>query len=133
VCVQGPPGIGKTALISALFDRVALSQGTLLKVTCHPQVGEFEAYDPFLDLLALVKQQLRPSSRLRRWSGRAARKAVPDLLALVPALGCGCRKPCPHRSGGVLVFVEDAAESIVSSDVEVVESVRFGDQLGERA
>jgi hypothetical protein len=33
----------------------------------------------------------------------------------------------------VLIFVEDAAESIASSDVEVVESVRFGDSLGERA
>jgi hypothetical protein len=31
------------------------------------------------------------------------------------------------------VFVEDAAESIASSDVEVGESVRFGDRLGERA
>jgi hypothetical protein len=32
-----------------------------------------------------------------------------------------------------LVFVEDAAESIASADVEAVESVRFGDRLGERA
>jgi hypothetical protein len=31
------------------------------------------------------------------------------------------------------VLVEDAAESIASSDVEVVESVRFGDRFGERA
>jgi hypothetical protein len=31
------------------------------------------------------------------------------------------------------VLVEDAVESIASSDVEVVESVRFGDRLGERA
>jgi hypothetical protein len=42
---------------------------------------------------------------------------------------CRCRKPRPGSSGGVLVFVEDAAESVVSPDVEVVESVR----LGERA
>jgi hypothetical protein len=33
----------------------------------------------------------------------------------------------------VSVFVEDAAESIASSDVEVVESARFGDRLAERA
>src|SRR3954452_8299424 len=32
----------------------------------------------------------------------------------------------------MLVFVEDAAESVTSSDVEVVKSVRFGDRLGER-
>jgi hypothetical protein len=31
------------------------------------------------------------------------------------------------------VLVQDAAESITSTDVEVVESVRFGDRLGERA
>jgi hypothetical protein len=31
------------------------------------------------------------------------------------------------------VLVQDAAESITSSDVEAVESVRFGDRLGERA
>ncbi|MCW2640874.1 MAG: hypothetical protein JWP76_3180 [Dactylosporangium sp.] len=31
------------------------------------------------------------------------------------------------------VLMEDAAESIASADVEVVESVRFGDRLGERA
>ncbi|HEV7897413.1 MAG TPA: hypothetical protein VGP31_06165 [Planosporangium sp.] len=46
---------------------------------------------------------------------------------------CACRKPRPYRSSGMPVFVEDAAESIASSDVEVVESVRFGDWLGERA
>jgi hypothetical protein len=32
-----------------------------------------------------------------------------------------------------LVFVEDAAESVAASDVEAVESARFGDRLGERA
>jgi hypothetical protein len=31
------------------------------------------------------------------------------------------------------VLVEDAVESIMSADVEVVEPVRFGDRLGERA
>jgi hypothetical protein len=33
----------------------------------------------------------------------------------------------------VSVLVEHAVESIASSDVEVGESVRFGDWLGERA
>jgi hypothetical protein len=33
----------------------------------------------------------------------------------------------------VSVFVDDAAESIASSDVEAVELVRFGDWLRERA
>jgi hypothetical protein len=31
------------------------------------------------------------------------------------------------------VLVEDAAESIASSDIEAAESVRFGDRLGQRA
>jgi hypothetical protein len=33
----------------------------------------------------------------------------------------------------MLVFVEDAAESVASLDVEVVESAGWGDRLGERA
>jgi len=33
----------------------------------------------------------------------------------------------------MLVFVEDAAESVVSSDVDSVESVGLDDRLGERA
>ncbi|WP_308288966.1 hypothetical protein [Streptomyces humicola] len=33
----------------------------------------------------------------------------------------------------MLILVQDAAESITSSDVAVVESVRFGDRLGEWA
>lgn len=45
---------------------------------------------------------------------------------LVPVLElaeqCRCRKCRPSRSGGVSVFVEDAAESITSVDVEAVES-----------
>jgi hypothetical protein len=32
-----------------------------------------------------------------------------------------------------LVLVEDAAESIMSSDVEVVEGIRFSDRGGTRA
>jgi hypothetical protein len=46
---------------------------------------------------------------------------------------CRCRKLHPCSSGSVLVFVEDAAESINSADVEVVESVRFGDRLAQLA
>lgn len=46
---------------------------------------------------------------------------------------CRCRECHPGSSGGVLVFVENAAESIAASDIEVVESVPFGHLLGERA
>lgn len=46
---------------------------------------------------------------------------------------CRCRKCRPGSSGGMLVFVEDAAESVVSSDVESVDSIGLDDPLGEWA
>jgi len=41
---------------------------------------------------------------------------------------CRCRKLRSRWSGCVVVFVEDAAESITPLDVEVVESRAFGDR-----
>src|SRR4051812_32661547 len=38
----------------------------------------------------------------------------------------------PTRSCGMLVFVEYAAESVSSADVEVVELLWFGDRIGGR-
>lgn len=46
---------------------------------------------------------------------------------------CRCRRFRPGSSGGMLVFVEDAAESVVSSDVESVDSIGLDDPLGEWA
>jgi hypothetical protein len=43
---------------------------------------------------------------------------------------CGFWKLRPCRSCGVLVFVEYAAESVASADVELVESVWFGERIG---
>jgi hypothetical protein len=40
-------------------------------------------------------------------------------------------KPRPRRSGGVLVFVEDAAEAVVSSYVEASYLVRVDDRRGQ--
>ncbi len=51
----------------------------------------------------------------------------------VSPVACRCRKLHPCSSDSVLVFVEDAAESINSPDVEVVEPVRFGDRLAQLA
>jgi hypothetical protein len=49
-----------------------------------------------------------------------------------PGGGVGARNPV--RAGQVaLALVEDAAGSIAPPDVEVVESVRCGDRLEERA
>ena len=61
-----------------------------------------------------------------------------DLLAWIteihtahPAYGaqrCPCRKPHPCRSGGMFVFVQDAAEAVASSDVEVRDVAKIGDR-----
>src|SRR4051812_39533128 len=45
---------------------------------------------------------------------------------------CGCRLSHPCRSCGMLVFVEYSAESVSSADVELVESVWFGERFGGR-
>jgi hypothetical protein len=49
------------------------------------------------------------------------------------AQGCRCRNPHPRRSGGMDVLVEGAAESIVSMDVEVIESGRVKDRMRQWA
>jgi hypothetical protein len=62
----------------------------------------------------------------------AARSGTPSSRKAVAAVcRCRCRKVHPCWSGCVMVFVEGAAESITSSDVEVVELVWFADGLGE--
>ena len=88
VAVEGEAGIGKTTLVQAFADRhvSALPGGAVLRVTCHAEVGQFEAYGPFIDLLALA-DQMRPHARLRRLSRRAGRQTAPELLRLVPTLG----------------------------------------------
>jgi hypothetical protein len=45
---------------------------------------------------------------------------------------CPCRKSHPSRSGGMFVLVEDAAEALASSYVEVGYLVRICDWLGRR-
>jgi hypothetical protein len=45
--------------------------------------------------------------------------------------GCACRKPHPRRSGGMFVFVEDAAEPIASLDPEPGYLVRVGERRGQ--
>jgi hypothetical protein len=62
---------------------------------------------------------------------RFARPSVPDFKH-VSYQRCGCRKPCPRRSCGTFVLVEDAAETITSTDVEARDRVRIGDRLRQR-
>jgi hypothetical protein len=45
---------------------------------------------------------------------------------------CGCRKPRPCRSGGLFVFVDDAAEAVTSVDGKVGDRVGIGDRFWER-
>jgi hypothetical protein len=49
----------------------------------------------------------------------------------VAAEPCGCRKPRPRSSCCVLVLVEDAAEAVVSADVETGDAYRIGDGGGQ--
>ena len=46
---------------------------------------------------------------------------------------CGCRKCRQCWSGGMIVFVEESAESIVSADSQTCEGRGFGDRIGQRA
>src|SRR6266567_7741585 len=39
---------------------------------------------------------------------------------------CPCRKPRPGRSGGLSIFVDDAADAVVSSGAEGLEIGDFG-------
>ena len=82
-------------------------------------------------LNALVGEEIAPTdatecTRVVTWfSG-----SVGPRIELTHAGGrrCRCRKLRPRWSGCVVVFVEDAAESIMPLDVEVVESRAFGDR-----
>lgn len=51
---------------------------------------------------------------------------------LTHSLTCGCQLLRPCRLCGILVFVEYAAESVLPTDVELVESVWFGKRFGGR-
>jgi hypothetical protein len=38
---------------------------------------------------------------------------------------CGCRNPCPCRSGSVVVLAKDSAESVAPAYVQALDLVRF--------
>ena len=44
-------------------------------------------------------------------------------------LGCGCRQSRPCRSSCMCVLVQDAGESVLSPDVEVIQSARICDRF----
>jgi hypothetical protein len=76
-----------------------------------------------------------------RYSGpvRAATAVLGSLIAVyafatvthLPDWRCSYRKPRPRWSGGMLVFVEDAAEAVASSYVEADQLVWVGDRRGQ--
>jgi hypothetical protein len=87
----------------------------------------------------------RCGTRCSRVSGNTSRRAPQSPSAPSPTastgpacrgwwllgdVACGCRKFRPCRSCGVLVFVEYAAESVSSADVELVESAWFDEGVG---
>jgi hypothetical protein len=59
--------------------------------------------------------------------------AVACEQAFGPGRHCPCRKPHLCRSGGMLILVEDSAESILSADARAGQLVRMGDRRGQRA
>jgi len=85
-CVEGPAGIGKTALLDTFRETAAAMPGLRIsKVACHGQVGAENSYGPIIDLLAL-----QPAPRpARRWARRRriATDLAPELLELVPVAG----------------------------------------------
>ncbi len=71
------------------------------------------------------------SRRLHDSLGAAIWQAAPPSSdTVVEARPCRCRQWCPRTSSGVVVFVEDAAESILSPDVKVLDWVWVGDGFG---
>lgn len=62
--------------------------------------------------------------------GSAVRSAWAWTVSTTDTARCTCRKCHPGRLGGVIVFVEDAAEAVMSMDVQVGEPVRVGDRFG---
>jgi hypothetical protein len=64
----------------------------------------------------------------RTWSkqGRVFAVPIPDQV-LQP---CGCRESCPRWSSGMVVFVEESAEPIVSVDAQTRERRRIGERFG---
>jgi hypothetical protein len=65
--------------------------------------------------------QQSPARVVLHQQGRGASEDDPHDLTTARQQPCRCRKVHPCWSGCVMVFVEDAAESITSLDVEVVE------------
>ena len=53
-----------------------------------------------------------------------------DLLRISQHLPCTCRECHPGSSGGMFVFVKDAAEAVTSVDGQVGEPIRVGDRFG---
>ncbi|MBW8796442.1 MAG: ATP-binding protein [Streptomyces sp.] len=85
-CVEGPAGIGKTALLDTFRETAAALPGLRIsKVACHGQVGAENSYGPIIDLLATQPA----SAPARRWARRRriAADLAPDLLELVPVAG----------------------------------------------
>ena len=89
--IEGMSGIGKSELIKVFSNDqqnrqlTGLSQATRFStVLCNSQVGQQNAYGPFLDLLV---QSYRARNRLVHRAGQVAGEAGPGLLELVPGIG----------------------------------------------
>ena len=80
--------------------------------------------------------QWRPGRRGGSWQPFLAhlgqRPERHRVISLRTERRCPCRKPHPHWSSGIFVLVQDAAESVASSYVEVDDLAGIGEWFGER-
>jgi hypothetical protein len=59
-------------------------------------------------------------------------RRVLGVLGCGPTPSCGCRKPHPGSSGGMLVLVEETAQPVVSADDHLLDGSRIGDRIREQ-
>jgi hypothetical protein len=78
VCVHGPPGIGKTALVRRFLDQVPGDDAVVLRGRCHQhETVPYEALDATIDSLTAYLRGLPPA--------HAAALVPPDAAALARA------------------------------------------------
>ncbi|SBT65674.1 Predicted ATPase [Micromonospora sediminicola] len=120
--IDGPPGIGKTALLRQVQQ--AGGPAEFLSVECHLQVGQLEAYGPLIDLVLLIEQNRPRKTRLWRRSSDAVKQRWPELLTLVPGVGSTLKMVAETLSGPVpgapLVENHTAARAMAEALLRIV-------------
>ncbi|MGW9193078.1 AAA family ATPase [Micromonospora chersina] len=115
--IEGPAGIGKTALLRKLAQ--SGGNATFLSVQCHVQVGQLEAYGPLIDLTLHVERSRPRHRQILRRSGEGVMAHWPDLLTMVPGVGSALKMVAESLTGAVpgapLVDARAAARSMAEA------------------